>query len=148
MTYGLVVWGSTNKTQFENLERMHVRAAKFIFGLDWCTPTEEVRTKYNWKTLKNAYLKLLVILVHKCNYGNAPVPVQELFTKRSSTYNLRNENCLSLPRPKTEVMRKSITYKGSVLWNNIRNESRKLESLNIFKNIVAKQEFLSTTLFG
>jgi hypothetical protein len=65
--YGLVVWGSTNKTQFDNLERMHVRAAKFIFDLDWNTPTEEVRTKYNC-----TYLKLLVILVHKCYYGKAP----------------------------------------------------------------------------
>jgi hypothetical protein len=93
------VWGSTNKTQFDNLERMHVRAAKFIFGLDWNTPAEEVRTKYNWKTLKSTYLKLLVILVHKCYYGKAPVSIQELiFAKRSSTYNLRNENCLSFAK--------------------------------------------------
>ena len=26
-----------------------------IYGLVWNTPTEEVRTKYNWKTLKNTY---------------------------------------------------------------------------------------------
>ena len=45
-------------------------------------------------------------------------------------------------------MKKSITYKGSVLWNNLSNESRKLESLDIFKNTVAKQESLSATLFG
>ena len=45
-------------------------------------------------------------------------------------------------------MKKSITYKGSVLWNNLSNESRKLESLDIFKNTVAEQESLSATLFG
>ena len=43
-----------------------MRAAKFIFGLHWNTPTEKVRMKYNWKTLKNTYLKLLVMVVHKC----------------------------------------------------------------------------------
>ena len=78
----------------------------------------------------------------------ASVPVQELFAKRSSTYTLRKENCLSVPRRETEIMKKSITYKGSVLWNNLSNESRKLESLDIFKNTVAKQESLSATLFG
>ena len=125
-----------------------MRAAKFIFGLHWNTSTEEVRMKYNWKTLKNTYLKLLVMVVHKCYHGKAPVPIQELFAKRSSTYTLRKENCLSVPRRETEIMKKSITYKGSVLWNNLSNESRKIESLDIFKNTVAKQECLSATLFS
>ena len=38
---------------------MHVRAAKFIFGSDWNTPTEEVRTKYKGKTLKKHILKVI-----------------------------------------------------------------------------------------
>ena len=109
-----------------------MRAAKFIFGLHWNTP-EEVRMKYNWKTLKNTYLKLLVMVVNKCYHGMAPVPIPELFAKRSITYTIRKENCLSVPRRKTEIMKKSITYKGSVLWNNLSNESRKLEPLDIFK---------------
>ena len=67
------------------------------------------------------------MIVHKCYHGKAPVPIQELFALRASTYKLRKENCLSVPRPKTEIMKKSITYKGSVLWNNLGNESRELE---------------------
>ena len=146
VTYGLVVWGSRNKTQFDNLERMHIRAAKIIFGLDWNTPTDLVRTKYNWITLKTKHLKSLATLVYKCDQGDAPVPVQELFVKRTRTYNLRKENCLSLPRPRTEIMKKSIVYKGSVLWNNLSNECRKAKSLDSFK-FALRCEYLNDEMF-
>ena len=34
VTYGLVVWGSCGKSLFDELEKIHVRAAKIIYGLD------------------------------------------------------------------------------------------------------------------
>ena len=49
ITYGIVAWGSCNKTPFQDLEKMHVRAAKIIFKFDWTTPSTEVLSKVNWK---------------------------------------------------------------------------------------------------
>ena len=34
LTYGLVVWGSCGKSLFDELEKIHVRVAKIIYGLD------------------------------------------------------------------------------------------------------------------
>ena len=73
------------------LKGMHIRTAKSIFGLDWNTSTDIVRTKYNWIKLKANYLKLLATLVYKCYYGDAPVPVQELFVKRTRIYQLSSQ---------------------------------------------------------
>ena len=33
VTYGLVVWGSCGKSLFDELEKIHVRAARIIYGL-------------------------------------------------------------------------------------------------------------------
>ena len=66
--------------------------------------------RINWKTLKSTYLETLVRFVHKCYYDILPVSIQELSLKRSNVYNLWKQNCLFIPRPRTEIMKKSITY--------------------------------------
>ena len=42
VTHGLVVWGSCSKSFFDELEKLHVCAAKIIYGLDWYTPSDQV----------------------------------------------------------------------------------------------------------
>jgi hypothetical protein len=38
VTYGIVIWGSCNSTQMKTLERMHIRAARIIYGIAWDRP--------------------------------------------------------------------------------------------------------------
>ena len=38
VTYGMLVWGSCGAALFSELENIHVRAAKLIYGLDWLYP--------------------------------------------------------------------------------------------------------------
>ena len=146
ITYGIILWGSCNKTQFRISESMHVRAAKIIHGLDWNTPNEEVLSKFNWKTLERTYLETLARLVHKCYCGISPIQIQELFLKRPCTYDFRRKNSISLPSPRTERMKKSITYKGSILWNKSSNETRDVDRSSTFKNAL-KFECLSDAMF-
>ena len=54
-TYGIVAWGSCNKTPFQDLGKVHVRAAKIIFKFDWTTPSTEVLSKANRKTMSLLY---------------------------------------------------------------------------------------------
>ena len=42
VTYGLTVWGSCNKTHLNNLEKLHARAGRIVYGLPWDTSTEDV----------------------------------------------------------------------------------------------------------
>ena len=51
---GIAVWGSCGSMHFTELEKIHVRAAKIIYNLDWLTPSEEVLQRVNWHTLKTA----------------------------------------------------------------------------------------------
>ena len=50
------------------------------------------------------------------------------------SHNLRNSELnYYVPRPRTESAKGSLHYRGSVLWNKIPSEIRKLPSLNVFK---------------
>ena len=54
-------------------------------------------------------------------------------------YNLRNAHInLSVPKPKTEYLKKSFGYSGAVLFNSLLKEAKLTESISSFKNMVQK----------
>ena len=40
-----LIWRSCGKTLMDEIERIHVRAAKIIYKLDWSTPSDQVPVK-------------------------------------------------------------------------------------------------------
>ena len=69
---------------------------------------------------------------------------QNLFTKRIRKYNFKKTQRLtgSLPKPRTEYVKKSLRYQGAAQWNSLDNEARSAESLANFKNIVKSSRVL------
>ena len=50
----------------------------------------------------------------------------------------------TVPRPRAESAKGSLHYRGSVLWNKIPSEIRKLPSLNVFKTSIHGKDFSNT----
>ena len=121
---------------FEALERIHARAAKIIYGLDWDTPTTQVLATTNWRSLKHTYIFKMLCLVYNCYYGLVPIPLQDLFIKRLRIYNFRKTNCLKPPKPNLDYIKKSIAYQGATIWNSLDNGTRVAE--NLFLNVISK----------
>ena len=96
----LLVWGSCGQAFFSNLESIHVRAAKIIFNLDWCTPSKDVLAAAKWNTLETMYEKRLLILAHQAYYYLLPCPMNCLFVKYVSSYDFRRKMTFKLPRPR------------------------------------------------
>ena len=48
-----MIWSSCGKTLMDEIERIHVRAAKIIYKLDWSTPSDQVLVKANWNTIRD-----------------------------------------------------------------------------------------------
>ena len=64
---------------------------------------------------------------------------------REKGHNLRNSELnYYVPRPRTESAKGSLHYRGSVLWNKIPSEIRKLPSLNVFKTSFHGKDFSNT----
>ena len=136
ITYGILIWGSCGKTLFDELERIHVRSAKVIFGLDWYTSGKDVLAKVKWFTLNSMFKQQLLYLAYKNYYNLIPATLQSLFIKTGHRYELRNKMTYVLPKPNTDYLKKSISYQAVTLWNSLDKELKSTESLAKFKKSV------------
>lgn len=78
------------------------------------------------------------MLAHKNFYCQTPVYLTSLFVKGDFKYNLRRKLTFVLPRPRTDYMKKSITFKAISLWNSADNNVRAINDLICFKSLVKK----------
>ena len=133
VTYGLVIWGSCNKTLMESIQKVHFRAARIIHGLPWDTPRTRVMSQLHWKPLTYFCKIRLGMFVHKCIFGDVHRDLQQLFTKRDVPYDLRGCNIVELPRHNSNYAKNSIRIQGAKLWNNLSDEARSTISTISFK---------------
>ena len=118
---------------FSELESIHVRAAKIIFNLDWCTPSKAVLAIAKWNTLETMYEKRLLILAHQAYYHLLPCPMSCLFVKYDSRYDFRRKMTFRLPRPRTDMIKKACSYKSVIWWNAMENQMRSICDIGAFK---------------
>ena len=102
VTYSLTVWGSCNKTHLDNLEKLHARAGRIVYGLPWDTGAEDVLMRIGWDSLETMYKLRLTEFDFKCLKGYSVTEFKDLFLQRNSGRR-RNENII-LPRPKKQIL--------------------------------------------
>ena len=92
--------------------------------------------RLKWLTVYEYVEYQTAILMFKCIVlGNVPDYIKDMFSPAMhSRYNLRHQNVLMVPRPRTEMLRKSLSYIGPEIWNNLPTHLH--DSMNIisFKN--------------
>ena len=136
VTYVLTVWGSCNKTHLNNLEKLHVRAGRIVYGLPWDTSAEDVLMRTGWDSLETMYKLRLTEFVSKCLKGYTITEFKDLFLQRNSGRR-RNENII-LPRPETNFIRNSIRFRGAIAWNTLTNKETRAKTLKEFKRCLVK----------
>ena len=99
------------------------------------------------KEEKYVRLKQLAGTMYKVYNNLSPSYLRRIFTNTSNvhSHNLRNSELnYYVPRPRTESAKGSLHYRGSVLWNKIPSEIRKLPSLNVFKTSIHGKDYFNT----
>ena len=71
------------------------------------TPSDQVLAQSKWPIVKDFYEHRLLMLAHDCFYDFFTVPIMKLFTKYGCNYNLGRKLTFLLPKPNTEVLRKT-----------------------------------------
>ena len=85
----------------------------------------------------------MITLYKRLLFINYPGYLKDLFTERSSSYNLRGNHILALPIPKTTTYGlQSFSYAASKIWNSLPDT---YETLNF---IQFKQEILKYETFS
>ena len=131
-----MIWSSCGKTLMDEVEKIHVRAAKVIHQLDWSTPSDQVLTKANWNTIRDRNSKRLLCFAYKCYYGCVPEQLLSFVRKNNYTYNFRRKLSLALPILKSGYVRNSISYRAASWWNLLTNEHRASNNIAGFKKML------------
>ena len=101
--------------------------------------SELALAELQWKTLIERRAQFVASQMYKITHDLAPKRLCTIFheTPSSRHYNLRGSSTkLYLPQPKTDYLKKSLSYRGAKMWNRLSDDLRNKESLAAFKTSI------------
>ena len=115
------VWGDCAKGLADRLQKLQNRAARIITFSNYDANAETLFQELGWYNLSSQRNLSKSLLVYKTLNNLTPGYLTSRFTWReNSGYNLRDSvNKLQVPLPRTEYGKRSFSYSGAVLWNNL-----------------------------
>ena len=118
---------------------MQNRAARIITGSDYYTRSSEILGSLNWINLEDRRAIQFKKLMYKTANNMVPSYLTHKFIRTSSVheYNLRGANHkFFVPRPLSEYRKKSFSYRGAILWNNMPVQISSAQSLSEFMSLI------------
>ena len=100
---------------FSHLESIHSRAVRIIFNLDPSLSDAECFLKTHWPSISSFYKKSVLIFMHKVYFDSLSFLPVELVSKKVSSRSLRAVNQMVIPRPRSDLGRNSLWYRGPVI---------------------------------
>ena len=135
--YCSTVWDGLGVTLLDKIQKSQNRAARIITQSNYHTSARNLLEELGWDNVSTRWKKQKAILMFKTLNNRAPEYLRNLFTDRNLHYSLR-DTCgkLNLPRPRTDYMKRSFSYCGAHLWNNLPESIRTIKSFKIFKKAI------------
>ena len=132
--YCSAVWDGLSQQLSDKLQKQQNRAVRLITKSSYDTSFRYLLNSLGWDNLSTRRAKQKANLMYKCTNNLAPAYLSNLFAPRTSTYDLRDaKGKLLLPKPRTDYLKRSFSYSGALLWNNLPEEVRTSTSLDLFK---------------
>ena len=105
------------------------KAARIITGKSYEIRTSELLKELNWQTLEERRESGRFTFMFNVKNQEAPENMANLFRfSNNEKYDLRNNGInFQLDKPKTNFLKKSISYSGAKCWNNLPNEIKAKE---------------------
>ena len=133
------VWDCLSGYLSDKLQKLQNRAARVITKSPFDTSSNHLLSTLDWERLFFRRKKQKALMMFKTMNGLAPDYLQSLFSQRHSVYNWRDsEGKLTLPKPNTNYLKRSFSYSGAMLWNNLPKRLKNAVSVNNFKQIIKK----------
>ena len=139
--YCSAVWDGCCKGLADKLQKLQNRAARIITFSNYDTRTKDIFDALGWVPLQKQRAFSKAQIMFKTLNNLAPEYLSSKFTNRckNNNYNLRNkERKVVLPLPRTNYAKKTFTYSGGFLWNNLPAEVRKATTMKSFKALSFK----------
>ena len=145
LTYGVLIWGNTYKTNIEPLTILQKKALRIITFSNFSAHTSPIFKLYNLLKFSDIVKFYTAIFMHQFSSGKLPTNFDDFFslinTKHKYNTRLASKSSYSLPRTRTNYGIFNIRYSGPKIWNSI-DESIKSLSIYPFKRQL-KNYFIS-----
>ena len=143
--YCPIIWMFCGRSFNEGIDRVQRIALRVIYN-DYISNYTDLLSKGNHLKIHEINKRKLLIEVYKCLSNTNPSFLTSLFKRKPIRFNLRTSNLLELPNSNTLTYGlKSITYRGSMAWNNLPDQIKISSDINQFKSRLEKQKFIKCT---
>ena len=117
------VWGNAYSTHLNRIKLLQKRVIRVIANVDKYYHTDALFTRF--KILKFQQINHYMIgqIMYKAFMKSLPEPVQSIFVMNETIYDYdtRQRNDFHLPKPKSNLLRKTVAFKGVIIWKYIRD---------------------------
>ena len=112
-TYCSTVWNDGSSTILSKLSKLQRRAARVITGQTYDVRSTQILGDLSWIPIEDTLKRREIIMSFKALTDRLPTYLQELFVKcNNDNYYLRSNNSkLALPKPKTNFLKRSFSYR-------------------------------------
>jgi hypothetical protein len=123
--YCSTIWNDESCSIIDKLFKLQKRAARVITGDTYDVRSTQILNNLNWLPIEELLKKREVIMTFKALTGRLPQYLVKLFTRcQNNNYNLRsNQTKLALPKPKTNFLKRSFSYRAAKSWNELSSET-------------------------
>ena len=129
--YCSAVWDGLTRQPSEKLQN---RAIRVITKSSYDTSSRFLLNSLGWDNLSVRRAKQKANLMYKCINNLAPAYLCNLFAPRTPNYYFPSaKKKLMLPKQRTDYLKRSVSYSGALLWNNLPEEMRTSNFLGLFK---------------
>ena len=124
LDYCCTVWGNCSNELLSDIIKFQKRAARIILDKSFDTHSSELFKELNWMSFDQRIIYKKSILMYKSiNEPSFPIYMKNKIQKANHRHNLNlrsvQNDILIIPKPKIEFFRKSLTYSGPRIWNDI-----------------------------
>ena len=138
LDYCSVVWGNCDQSYCNKLFKLQKQAIRLVCGTKWDQPTGPLFKTLGLLPLSDRLKYHTGVQMFQIVNGTCPKYLHNLFQPANvhSSRSLRSTstNNLYLPRIRTEIMRKSLSYSGALLWNDLPLSLKNSPNLSSFKS--------------
>lgn len=133
LMYLIELWGSATKTRLANLQVAQNKVIKILFQYPFRTSTSKIYSETKIMTIQQLYIYQSCLLIRKIIDKNIHSSITFTKAKHLSQRRTRRASFLVLPKTRTSYGRKTLTYEGAQLYNNIPAHIKNVHSFNTFK---------------
>ena len=135
LNYCCCVWGLACITYLSKLHLIHERIARLIWGKQKYYPSHGLFKELNMLSIYDINKCSLGIFCYKFNFGLLPDVFDNFFTKvcNIQRHHTRSQCNFHVRASHTNYVDKSVKYRGTLLWNQLRDNVKNSPNFNMFK---------------